>query len=115
MGLMRNHTATHLLNSALKKIYPVIAQRGSLVKNDKLTFTFSTYGAKISHEQVKELEKLVNDCIQSKVTVNTKIVNIWELMAEKNVTLLSGEIYPDRGLRIVDIDGMGLKSKYEYN
>ncbi|KAK0172011.1 hypothetical protein PV328_005388 [Microctonus aethiopoides] len=109
--LMRNHTATHLLNAALRNIFPVVAQRGSVVKNDNLTFKFSTFGKEIRPSDLISIEKQINNCIQSKIPIETKTVNMLELMSEKNLTIIPDEIYPDSNLRIVQVNGPELKSK----
>ncbi|KAK0179803.1 hypothetical protein PV327_005520 [Microctonus hyperodae] len=109
--LMRNHTATHLLNAALRNIFPVVAQRGSVVKNDNLTFKFSTFGKEIRPSDLISIEKQINNCIQSNIPIETKTVDMLELMSEKNLTIIPDEIYPDRNLRIVQVNGPELKSK----
>ncbi|XP_008557857.1 alanine--tRNA ligase, mitochondrial [Microplitis demolitor] len=104
-GLMMNHTATHLLNAGLRKIFPAIAQRASVVTNRDLIFKFSTYGIKFMPQHRLELDSLVNKCINKKTNVETKSINMFELTNEKNLTLIPGEIYPDTNLRIVNIQG----------
>ena len=111
LGSMRHHTTAHLLNAALRKILPAIGQRGSTVEKDKLSFECSVFGQKLTNERVLELEKLVNDCIISDCPVETKIVNMSRMMAEDNLTVIPGEIYPATGIRIVNIESSSLKSK----
>ncbi|XP_033228068.1 alanine--tRNA ligase, mitochondrial [Belonocnema kinseyi] len=111
LSAMRHHTAAHLLNAALRKVLPAIGQRGSSVGKDKLSFECSLFGQKLTNERVVELEKVVNDCINSDAPVETKIVNMSRMMAEDNLTVIPGEIYPETGIRIVNIESPFLKSK----
>ncbi|XP_043276109.1 alanine--tRNA ligase, mitochondrial isoform X2 [Venturia canescens] len=110
-ALMRNHTATHLLNAALRKVLPIISQRSSLVSKENLMFQFNIFGEQVNTEHVANIEKLINDCVGKDIPVDTKIVNMAGLLAEKNLTIIPGEVYPDTEIRIVEIDGENLKSK----
>lgn len=111
LGLMRHHTATHLLNAALRKIYPAIAQRGSAVKNEHLVFIFNGFGIKITQKDVELLEKIINDAINSRLSIVTKEINGIELMGDMDLTLVPGENYPSNSIRIVEIEGPELKSR----
>lgn len=111
---MRHHTAAHLLNAALRKVLPAIGQRGSSVEKDELSFECSLFGQKLTNERVVELEGLVNNCINSDAPVETKIVNMSRMMAEDNLTVIPGEIYPETGIRIIKIESPLLKSKQVY-
>ncbi|XP_023245739.1 alanine--tRNA ligase, mitochondrial isoform X2 [Copidosoma floridanum] len=110
-GTMRNHTAAHLLNAAVQKLLPVVGQRGSDVLKDHLRFECSVFGRKLSVQDVSTIEKSVNDVIEADVPVKTKTLNILEMFKEDNLTLIPGEVYPDTGIRVVEINSDILNSK----
>ena len=60
---MSNHTATHILNFALRAVLGEADQRGSLVAPDRLRFDFTAKGA-MSTEEIRKAEETVNQMIQ---------------------------------------------------
>ena len=71
----KNHTATHLLHSALRLTLGAdVSQKGSLVDCNKLRFDFS-YGNQISHNQIIEIENIVNSEISKSIPVVASVMN----------------------------------------
>ena len=99
---MRNHTAAHLLQAALRKVLGThVEQAGQLVTEDKLRFDFTHFSA-LTDSELKEIEKLVNDEIFKGIDVITKEMPIEE--AKKlGAMALFGEKYGDV-VRVVMID-----------
>ena len=63
MSIARNHTATHVLLSALQKVLgDHVEQAGSYVGNDRLRFDFNNSQAMTS-EEISKVEEMVNDVI----------------------------------------------------
>jgi alanyl-tRNA synthetase len=92
---MRNHTATHLLNWALRKVLGgQIDQKGSLVDAEKTRFDF-TYDKPLTPEQVAEVERLVNEKIQADLPVRAVTMPLAEAKQIPGVRAVFGEKYPD--------------------
>ncbi|WP_185867178.1 alanine--tRNA ligase [Blattabacterium cuenoti] len=88
----KNHTSTHLLHFALKKILGNhIQQKGSYVGDDYLRFDFSHY-KKITIKELHQIENLVQELIFSDIFLKTKIYSSLQ-EARKNVSFSEIEIF----------------------
>ncbi len=100
-AVMRNHTATHLLQAALKEILGEhVKQAGSLVTPEKLRFDF-THFSQLSHYELERIEDWINDRVLENLPVSIEEMSIKDAMAA-GATALFGEKYGDR-VRVVSI------------
>ena len=98
----RAHSATHLLHKALREVLgDHVHQAGSLVEPDFLRFDFTHFSA-VTTEQLKEVERIVNDAILSGYGINVKEMPIDEAR-KSGATALFGEKYGD----VVRVVNMG--------
>ena len=97
----KNHSATHLLQKALKTVLGShVEQKGSLVTPDRLRFDFAHFQA-MTPDEIAEAEALVNKEIQAALPVETNIMDIEE--AKKSGAMaLFGEKY-DQKVRVVSM------------
>ncbi len=101
--ISKNHSATHLLHSALRDtLGNHISQKGSLVNEKILRFDFSHF-SKIDVDSLEKISDIVNDKIFENIKVKIENnVNI-EDAKKKGATALFGEKYGDK-VRVVSID-----------
>jgi len=101
LDIARNHTATHLLQYALREILGGhVYQRGSLVEPEGFRFDFSHLAA-IPESQLSEIQGLVNERIRQNLPVKSKLVPYDEAIAEGAIALFE-EKYGER-VRVVEI------------
>jgi alanyl-tRNA synthetase len=92
--VLRLHTATHLMNAALRKILgDKVFQKGSNITEERTRFDF-THDAKMTDEQKQQVEQLVNSWVQADLPVNKEIMPI-EKARELNAIGVFGEKYGD--------------------
>ncbi|MCC7349033.1 MAG: alanine--tRNA ligase [Phycisphaerales bacterium] len=92
---MRNHTTTHLLNWALRRVLgDHIDQKGSLVDAEKLRFDFS-HPQSLTAEQITHVERLVNEKIYSDLPVSATVMPLADAKKIAGVRAVFGEKYPD--------------------
>ncbi|MDJ0506805.1 MAG: alanine--tRNA ligase, partial [Nostocales cyanobacterium LE14-WE12] len=102
-----NHTATHLLQAALKKVVDEgISQAGSLVSFDRLRFDFNCPRA-LTGEEVIQIEELVNSWISEAHPATMEEMPIAEAKA-KGAVAMFGEKYGDQ-VRVIDFPGVSME------
>ncbi len=91
----RMHTATHLLHAALHKVLgPTALQKGSNITPERLRFDF-TWPEKLTPEQIKAVEDLVNGWIREGIDVTKKLTTVEEAKSEGAMALF-GSKYGDQ-------------------
>ncbi len=97
----RNHTATHILHSALRKTLGAhVKQAGSLVAPDRLRFDFTHFSA-MTPDEIRQVEDLINVHIMADTEIKTEVLSYKEAM-DREAMALFGEKYGET-VRLVSI------------
>ena len=98
---MRNHTATHLLHAALRRVLGShVKQAGSVVDPSRLRFDFTHYAA-VDRAEIEEVERIVNQEILRNVAVETEVMPL-EVAVNTGAMALFGEKYGEK-VRVVSV------------
>jgi alanyl-tRNA synthetase len=103
----RNHTATHLLHAALRRVLgPQVKQAGSLVSPERLRFDF-VHHAPLSRQEIDDVERLVTAEVCRNTPVTTELRSQQEAVAAGAMALF-GEKYGDT-VRVVSVPGFSME------
>mmetsp|Transcript_26940 Transcript_26940/g.78163 ORF Transcript_26940/g.78163 Transcript_26940/m.78163 type:complete len:1004 (-) Transcript_26940:131-3142(-) len=98
----KNHTATHILNYALRQVLgPKVDQKGSLVDDGKLRFDFS-HNKPVEVEEMRKIEEICNQQIQKAHAIHFREVPLAKAEAINGLRAVFGEKYPDP-VRVVSV------------
>ena len=101
MATMRNHSATHLMHKALRRVLGQhVQQKGSLVDPDKTRFDFA-HNAPMSAEEIREVEEMVNGEILANAATEARVMALAEAQ-QSGAMMLFGEKYGDE-VRVLNI------------
>ena len=104
LAIARNHTATHLLQAALRQVLGAhVQQQGSMVAEDRLRFDFTHFKG-ISREELNRVEEVVNGFVISNAPVTKKEMTLEEARKEGALAFFA-EKY-EESVRVVSVDGI---------
>ncbi len=99
----RNHSATHLMQAALRQVLGShVQQKGSLVNDEYLRFDFSHF-SKVTEEEIAEVERIVNQKIRENIALREERNVPFQQAVDRGVTALFGEKYGDF-VRVITFD-----------
>src|SRR5258708_16511303 len=106
-NIERNHTATHLVHAALRKILgPHVRQAGSVVAPDRLRFDFSHHGP-ISDDVLASVEEEINAHVWENLPITTREMKYKDALATGAMALF-GEKYGEL-VRVVEVPGVSIE------
>ena len=97
----RNHTGTHLLHAALRKVLGThVRQAGSLVAPDRLRFDF-THVAPVTPDELRQIQGMINEAVLQNLSVTKRETTFREAVAQGALAFF-GEQYGDR-VRVLEV------------
>ncbi|WP_292459858.1 alanine--tRNA ligase [Methanothermococcus sp.] len=110
INLMRNHTATHIINAAARKVLGKhVWQTGSNVEPDKARLDITHY-KRISREEIKEIERIANEIVLNSVPIKSTFMDRNEAEQKYGFRIYQGGVVPGNVLRIIDIEDIDVEA-----
>ncbi|MBW9222372.1 alanine--tRNA ligase [Methanothermococcus sp. SCGC AD-155-C09] len=110
INLMRNHTATHIINASAQRILGKhVWQSGSNVEPDKARLDITHY-KRISREELKKIEELANKIVLEGIPIKSTFMDRNEAEQKYGFKIYQGGVVPGNILRIVDIEGIDVEA-----
>ncbi|XP_017862028.1 PREDICTED: alanine--tRNA ligase, mitochondrial [Drosophila arizonae] len=99
-----HHTATHLLNAAIRSLFnKVTYQVSSAVSSEQCKLELGLLGKRISKADVQHIEDLINRAICSATPVQVHQLSAADVLQQNDITMVPGEVYPEQGLRLINV------------
>jgi alanyl-tRNA synthetase len=95
LNTMANHTATHLLQAAIKDILKVTCQKSSYVTPEHFRFDFGLFQSEFTLEMISQAESSVRNWISQRLAVDRLMLPLHPAVSLDGITLVPGESYPD--------------------
>ncbi|KAI6178830.1 Alanine--tRNA ligase, mitochondrial [Aphelenchoides besseyi] len=92
--IMKNHTGTHILNHALRKVLDTVDQKGSLVAPDRMRFDFTAKEG-LKSEQVKSVEEICQSIVDAEKPVYAQECKLADAKEIEGLRAVFDETYPD--------------------
>ena len=110
INLIRNHTATHIINAAAQKVLGKhIWQTGSNVEPDKARLDITHY-KRITRNEIKEIEKIANEIVLENIPVKSSFMDRNEAEQKYGFRIYQGGVVPGNVLRIINIEGVDVEA-----
>ncbi len=94
-AIMRNHSATHLLHSALRQVLGNhVQQAGSAVSAEALRFDFNHF-EKVSNNDIEKIEKIANDKVLEGIDVKINVLSLEDARKNPDIKMFFGDKYGD--------------------
>lgn len=110
LAITKNHSATHILNSAARNSLGSWVWQNSAFKEEQYARLDITHHSALTIEEVKQIEKTANEVVQRNLPI---LINVFERSdAEKRYTfrIYQGGAVPSKNVRIVNIDGWDVEA-----
>jgi len=102
-ALMRNHTATHLINGFLREHIAVATQNSAPVSPQQFSLSLDVYGSDLTFEHFNVAEEKARSSVKSSMPVTRKSVTAWNWHSGDPITVIPNAAYPTLDLTVVEI------------